>query len=477
MALTTPAAHIDISDALSALQPLERDEYVVAFGPGDRQFCGTPYGYSASHLPASVITDIMGGEVKRIVWASFGSDGNSFFFAYEAKRGGYAYRVGTSIAYEIFEMVHDNSSSLIRVQLGNDGAYIIWFGRFWISKRLPAALLRHLVQISQTSVASRTMGRSYGMMSEGLANVTWHADDSYYVKHCTHAWNFESEIMLESWKKLWQIEEQAGPSAHDLADLAYVSIDTHSTRAETFVFIKKQPEDKEADFITHFPHEDVVSRLTHLKASTDTEPEQASKEGTGQHLQTTQNEPNVPHTYRWARSKNKGRPHPGETRELSMKKGEMVKVIQEPGNNWYIVENKRGEKGWAHAIWLDLDSKVYADPRAAYARFVEEMDQLLKPGRLRSFPDLGQYMDACTETLCQEIKQNGIGICSHDLAKLLGGSGRYSREFLRDERNKWHPDKFARFCHTDFREYLKKDAEAMFVLHGVLIDILENAPQ
>jgi hypothetical protein len=48
MSLTTYYAKgVNISEALTALEPLGPDEYFVAFGTGGRQFCGTPNGYSA----------------------------------------------------------------------------------------------------------------------------------------------------------------------------------------------------------------------------------------------------------------------------------------------------------------------------------------------------------------------------------------------------------------------------------------------
>ena len=47
MALASPAKAVNISAALTRLDPLGSDEYFIAFGPSDRQFCGTPNGYSA----------------------------------------------------------------------------------------------------------------------------------------------------------------------------------------------------------------------------------------------------------------------------------------------------------------------------------------------------------------------------------------------------------------------------------------------
>lgn len=253
-----------------------------------------------------------------------------------------------------------------------------------------------------------------------------------------------------------------------------MAIDPHSVNGDTFVFIKKQKDGEEADFVLHFPGEDTIFRPSAPKFKNlepnenpggPEEMQQVSSMRAGKH----------PRPYRWARSKHTGRPHPKEPWELILRKDEMLKVIENRGNKWFIVSNSRGIKGWAHSSWLSFRFNHHADPGEAYSRYVEDMESCLKPGQLRSFPEMSRYMDSCAEEACKPMKQEYLGICSHDLARLLRGSGHYTRESLKEERNKWHPDKFARFCHPESRDKLRKKAEAVFVLHGVLIDMLENS--
>lgn len=124
--------------------------------------------------------------------------------------------------------------------------------------------------------------------------------------------------------------------------------------------------------------------------------------------------------------------------------------------------------------------RVHVDPREAYIRFTTDIATLLQAGSLRSFPVLSNYMNVCGQEACKATKLNkdgrGLDICVHDLHELMRGSGRYSLEMLRGERNKWHPDRFARFCHVDHRESIREKAQALFVLYGVLMDRLENPP-
>lgn len=186
--------------------------------------------------------------------------------------------------------------------------------------------------------------------------------------------------------------------------------------------------------------------------------------------------------FKWAISKHTGRSHARDSWELDLKKGERVKILKDMGNDWFLVENRRGENGWVHKAWLDSQQMVpHIDPRQAYARFTVDVEKMLKAGDIRSFPDLSRYMNACTKDACNPLKKGTrcLGICIHDLHELMCGSGEYTLDTLKTERYKWHPDKFARYCHPDHREILREKAQALFVLFGVLMDILENprAPQ
>lgn len=147
------------------------------------------------------------------------------------------------------------------------------------------------------------------------------------------------------------------------------------------------------------------------------------------------------------------------------------------GKDWFIVENKGKEKGWAHRAWLDFQTmRKHIDRREAYARFTVDIEKLLKGGNICSFPDLSRYVDTCVKDACRPLKKDVdcLGICLHDLHELMQGSDNYNLETLKMERNKWHPDKFARFCHPDHREASREKAQAFFVLFGVLMDTLEN---
>jgi hypothetical protein len=58
--------------------------------------------------------------------------------------------------------------------------------------------------------------------------------------------------------------------------------------------------------------------------------------------------------------------------------------------------------------------------------------------------------------------------------KLLKASGLYSYEWLRQERLRWHPDRFGRLCHEDWRETGKKLSGEMFKLMSALIEDIKS---
>lgn len=177
--------------------------------------------------------------------------------------------------------------------------------------------------------------------------------------------------------------------------------------------------------------------------------------------------------FRWAFSKKSGRPHQNDTWELELTEGEGIKVVRDMGRDWYTAVNASGTIGWVHGSWINFaDKEVHQDTKPGYTRFAEDLKKLLVPGELQEFPKMKSYIDECTRPECSATRQDtsSLGICVHDLQSLLNGSGRFSYEWLKEGRNLWHPDRFARFCHPEAVERLKPLAEQMFVMYGIFME-------
>ena len=96
------------------------------------------------------------------------------------------------------------------------------------------------------------------------------------------------------------------------------------------------------------------------------------------------------------------------------------------------------------------------------------------PRLLVAFPYLPPAVTTCTIPSCELLKSDPVSIkaCRHDVEALMRASGLYSYEWLRQERLRWHPDRFGRLCDESYREEGKKMAEEMFKIIDALMEDL-----
>ena len=72
----------------------------------------------------------------------------------------------------------------------------------------------------------------------------------------------------------------------------------------------------------------------------------------------------------------------------------------------------------------------------------------------------------------QKAEADGLRACKHDVERLLKASGLYSYEWLKQERIRWHPDRFGRLCEEGWRERGRKIAEEMFkIIDGLMAEV------
>lgn len=93
---------------------------------------------------------------------------------------------------------------------------------------------------------------------------------------------------------------------------------------------------------------------------------------------------------------------------------------------------------------------------------------------LVAFPYLPPAITICSLPSCELLKADALSIkaCRHDVEVLMRASGLYSYEWLRQERLRWHPDRFGRLCDESWREDGKKMAEEMFkIIDALMIDL------
>ena len=185
----------------------------------------------------------------------------------------------------------------------------------------------------------------------------------------------------------------------------------------------------------------------------------------------------VPLQHKNARSLRTGRPHPVDTDELYLKYGETLKVLQEIDENWLIAENRDGDRGWVFRTWVKSGDSLPVNVTDVYIEWKDTCDAALGRGSIKVFPGFVKEMDVCKDDKCAHLKKQpqNFGVCKHDVAWLLKGSGRMSLDFLKEERVRWHPDRFARSCHPEFKEQLTKKAQYLFVLIGQIMGDMKRS--
>lgn len=200
---------VDLSQALAQLEPLEHDQYFTAFGPAGQQFFGTPNGYCATLIPAKVRDDLLRGTIRKVLRASFGSEPDSFHFSYELKNGRYDYRSGNlpdniGRMFEQFSLLYPQVIAKLRVQLGEDGSYLVWNEDFWFSRGLPSALLLALLTLSSPQPGGSELQVSGRFGTRRVKNVSWHTNGTFFVQTDEPRWHFESEDVQLGWRALWR---------------------------------------------------------------------------------------------------------------------------------------------------------------------------------------------------------------------------------------------------------------------------------
>lgn len=178
---------------------------------------------NSKHLPVGVLTHLAFNPVRKVTWASYGSQLHSWFFSFEMEDGTPTHLIGKDAPQELrqwIERVTENpdSSSALRVQLGDSGSFIAWAKSSWICLGLPMALEADLLQLSGSHRVLPTS--TQGSFKSRLHHVVWHADGSYYIDaRAGFSWHFSSPIARSEWSKLWR-ETTCTPSIEELSELS-----------------------------------------------------------------------------------------------------------------------------------------------------------------------------------------------------------------------------------------------------------------
>lgn len=100
--------------------------------------------------------------------------------------------------------------------------------------------------------------------------------------------------------------------------------------------------------------------------------------------------------------------------------------------------------------------------RADYMSWQKECDSVFRNKvSMTKFPF--PPLPRCTNTDCPGFLENAVPACQHNVKQFFRGSGNFSLEFLKHQRNLWHEDRFAS-CREDLRPEFRRLANSLFVV-------------
>ncbi|CAO2653002.1 Nn.00g024130.m01.CDS01 [Neocucurbitaria sp. VM-36] len=408
-----------------------------SFGTNDsflsRSFAGLKY----RNLPAT-LRDLLGSTVSEVHWASLGPVADSWILSFKDSSGKNTLRWGSSTPQRLQAILAKTwHSPHLRAFLGPYDSFIIWHPELIRWANLPTSLedvLQSWLTPSGWKVGPPRMvtwgpqGAFFAMSEYG--NVVYRLGDG-------DAWEIYKETVEE-----WKVEK-----GFLWSDLAFIALDP--TSSDQFIAIRNDGtwagsiEDTNEDALESFALNFFAKAKRKSKAS-------ASQEN--------------------------GQP-PAAVPTAHTKPDAATQALYE---KW----SKETATALASASAATGGSKPKAPRKLQVRSQSSASDASSIPPRpvtsaklLTSFPYLPSRITTCALTTCSILKSepDGIQACQHDVERLLRASGLYSYEWLRQERLRWHPDRFGRLCEESWREAGKKMAGEMFKLMSVLIEELRAA--
>lgn len=114
---------------------------------------------------------------------------------------------------------------------------------------------------------------------------------------------------------------------------------------------------------------------------------------------------------------------------------------------------------------LEQETDARSD-RVIYGMWTHVCDKYFTENKHTNFIECPVLLQKCRDLGCIARKQEpyNINVCAHEMEAVLRGSHQYGIKFLRSERLRWHPDRFARVCDSSAKQSLGAKAAQMFAI-------------
>ncbi|KAF2637588.1 hypothetical protein P280DRAFT_109466 [Massarina eburnea CBS 473.64] len=432
-----------------------------SFGLDDGFISKNFEGLRYRRLPPSLNDLITNGNVLDVQWASLGPIPESWILSFTDSTAKQNLAWGASIPRRLQTHLSKlTPSPFLRTFLGPSGSYIVWDASSIRWAFLPATLEDTLQSWLTPS----------GWKAGPPRIVTWGEEDAFFAmsEYGDVAYRLGGKGGNGEWE-IWKetVEEWRGESGFVWSEVAYISIDPVTT--DQFVAIRNDGtwagsiDDSNETALENF----VVNffRLTKKKPR----PESTPQPQTNNYHQYSQsyshsNSQSRANGEYHQRSKSQPHPRPAETKPDT--------VTQAQYESWATST----ASSFASALAANTASPTHKAPKKLQVRSqsssIPASSTSVGQGKLLStFPYLPTSVTTCKLPACaaQKSDPSSLRACKHDVERLLRASGLYSYEWLRQERIRWHPDRFGRMCEEGWRDEGRRLAEEMFKCIDTLI--------
>ncbi|KFY22844.1 hypothetical protein V491_02697 [Pseudogymnoascus sp. VKM F-3775] len=110
--------------------------------------------------------------------------------------------------------------------------------------------------------------------------------------------------------------------------------------------------------------------------------------------------------------------------------------------------------------------------KEAFIRWERDCDIAFRnKGSMTKFPF--PPLPRCTDINCVAFTESPAPACKHNVKQFLKSSGHFTMEFLKDEKNRWHEDRFT-LCRDDLKPQFRRLANSLFVILNPLYEELKK---
>jgi hypothetical protein len=403
--------------------------------------------HHSRNLPSTLLDLLRGSTIAELHWATLGPTPDSWLLSFKDSSGTNNIRWGSSIPKRLQTILAKTwHSPHLRAFLGPDDSFIIWHPDLLRWANLPTSLEDALQswltpsgwRVGPPRLVTWGPEGAFFTMSE-YGNVVYRLGDG-------DAWEIYQET-VEEWKTekgfLW-------------SDLAFITLDP--TASDQFIAIRKDGtwagsiDDVNEDALETFALNFFARAKTKHRTKPSTDQSNAFSPGGG-----------LPQS-------NDARPD-AATQALYEKWSREVATIFASAS---VAVGGSKPKTPRKLQVRSQSSNSFSSQSSSTSRPPISTTPSSTGKLLTSFPYLPNAITMCALPSCMVLKSDSDGIhaCQHDVEKLLRASGLYSYEWLRQERLRWHPDRFGRLCEESWRELGKKMAGEMFkMIHALMEDL------